>query len=68
MQLVGILKEILEDIVTKLELIDILQKCIGNGDFEVAHSNADQAIMEWLEAEGHGDIVSLFHDVGKWYA
>lgn len=53
---------------TKEELKDELRELAGHGDTEYAHGRADDAIMEFLTAEGHGDIVELYEAIDKWYA
>ena len=50
---------------------EILKKLIeleNNTDFEVAHSEADDLLCEFLKSLGHNDIVEAYGKVGKWYA
>ena len=35
-----------------------------NGDFENAHWNADAAILRFLRAIGHGDLVDEWEKIG----
>lgn len=46
----------------------ILKQAVDEDDFERAHSDADGAVIELLEAYGEQEIVTLWHGVGKWYA
>lgn len=41
---------------------------IANGDFEAAHSNADEILCEVLEELGYTLLVKCYKNVGKWYA
>jgi len=51
--------------VTKEELIAKLKECAANGDLEVAHWDADQLLLEYINDQ---DITEAYRDVGKWYA
>lgn len=39
-----------------------------NGDIEMAHYNADMAVMELLILLGYDDVYEEWLKVGKWYA
>lgn len=41
---------------------------VANGDTEIAHSNADDILCDLLMRLGYTRLVSLYHDVAKWYA
>jgi hypothetical protein len=47
------------------EIIEILRKCRDNPDFEVAHIEADEALLWYINDE---EISDLFYDFKKWYA
>ena len=53
---------------TKEKLLKLLQEQADNSDYEVAHSLADEAICDFLKAQGHEDIVEVYDLIGKWYA
>lgn len=53
---------------TKAEAIIKLDECIEDGDWEVAHSNADEVLCVLLEQLGYEDVVAKWRQVGKWYA
>lgn len=53
---------------TKQELIEVLTGLQGSSDIEMAHGEADDAVMDFLKSEGHEDIVELFNKIEKWYA
>jgi hypothetical protein len=48
----------------KLRLRDQQQ----NGDYEGAHSIADDILCEVLDTLGYAEIVNEWDKVGKWYA
>jgi hypothetical protein len=50
--------------VTKEELLVVLADDMGH-DLEVAHSNADDALLAYI---GDPEITSAFYSVTKWYA
>lgn len=41
---------------------------IGNGDYQLAHIEADDALTDLLTALGFTEIVEAYNAVGKWYA
>jgi len=47
-----------------------MQECIelSYDDPEVAHSQADKILCDYLKSLGFGDITLLFQEVKKWYA
>ena len=50
---------------TKEELIAKLKECALNDDTEVAHLDADDALLEYINDP---DVKAAFDDVDKWYA
>jgi hypothetical protein len=52
----------------KRACIEALTNAGLSDDIEVAHSDADQAVMEFLHFLGHGDIADLWDSIEKWYA
>jgi ferritin len=53
---------------TKQEVKAKLRELAESGDTEAAHSQADDAIMDFLKWLGHEDVVELFDKIDKWYA
>lgn len=53
---------------TKDEALRRMKECVRSGDPEIAHSNADDILCEFLRDLGHGDLVDIYCDVDKWYA
>jgi hypothetical protein len=54
---------------TKEEALRMIKAAQDNdGDPEVAHGEADDALCGFLEHLGHGDLVAEWHKVEKWYA
>ena len=53
---------------TKEEALDILEELSKSGDFEMAHSEADDVLSELLVSLGYRDVVDVWVKVGKWYA
>lgn len=45
-----------------------LRRCIANDDYEIAHINADDVLVEFLRALGYSDVADLWDEVGKWYS
>lgn len=45
-----------------------LEKCAANGDTEIAHIEADQALEEFVRELGFGDVADAYDRVSKWYA
>ena len=45
---------------TREEVIAKLIECQKNGDTEVAHSNADDVLCEFLTALGYADVVEEY--------
>lgn len=45
----------------------IASEC-GHGDYEGAHSRADELIVEQLRALGYTKAAAAWDKVGKWYA
>lgn len=50
---------------TKEELLRVLAECATNYDQEVAHSRADDALLEYI---GDPEITAAFNAFEKWYA
>jgi hypothetical protein len=50
---------------SKNELLAILLLCQGNGDTEVAHSEADEALLRYINDP---EITEAYERVDKWYA
>ena len=50
------------------EYITRMRECAENGDIEAAHSDADEILCEVLKDLGYEDLITLYHDVRKWYA
>lgn len=52
---------------TKQELIDKLEEIRKQygGDYECAHSDADDALVEFIN---DADIEEAYNKIGKWYA
>ena len=51
---------------TRDELIAVLRACLrNNSDPEVAHSDADEALIEFI---GDAEITRLYEQIEKWYA
>lgn len=48
--------------------VERLRKWQQEGDYEMAHSEADAIICELLRTLGYDDVVEEWHKVGKWYA
>ncbi len=41
---------------------------VPGGDLESTHGNADDILCDLLCNLGHGDVVDIYKEVGKWYA
>ena len=50
---------------TKDELIIILNRCALDGDTEVAHGRADDALIDYINDP---EIALAFDSIEKWYA
>jgi len=50
---------------TKEELLSILKELQENGDQEIAHAKADDALLEYINDE---DVSKAFEEIDKWYA
>ena len=53
---------------TKEQAIREIEAQIPNQDYEEAHWKADEILCQFLESEGHTDLVDKYKKVGKWYA
>ena len=53
---------------TKEEAIAELNLIRQNDDTEVAHVDADDVLCQLLMSLGYEDVVTAYHDIGKWYA
>lgn len=53
---------------TKESALDILEELAKSGDYEMAHSEADDVLCELLASLGFDDVVAAWAKVGKWYA
>ena len=49
----------------KKDLLKILKKCAANSDCEMAHGDADDALLEFI---GDPEIIDAFEKIEKWYA
>jgi hypothetical protein len=49
----------------RAKLLEVLRKCAENGDYEEAHADADDALIEYI---GDEEIATTYAEVGKWYA
>ncbi len=49
---------------TKKELLEALEECEKNRDYEVAHSKADDALLEYIDDQ---DISAAFNQDGLWW-
>ena len=52
---------------TKEQVLDSLKQEQSNPDPEKAHTNADDALCDFLTALGHADVVAEYEKVEKWY-
>jgi hypothetical protein len=52
----------------KAGVMKILKEQEDNGDWEVAHIMADEAISAFLRHLGHEDVADAWEVIGKWYA
>lgn len=50
---------------TKEELLTKLEACAQDGDVEASHSDADDALIEYINDP---EIAEAYHAVPKWYA
>lgn len=50
-----------------IEELESCQTCYGR-DYEMAHRAADEAIMDFLEVNGHREIVEAWRAVPRWYS
>lgn len=50
---------------TKAELLKELKKYIKNTDTEVAHIDADEALIKFINDP---EITKAYNKIGKWYA
>lgn len=46
----------------------MLKEQQSNGDTEMAHSNADDILCDFLIYLGYKDVVDEYRKVSKWYA
>lgn len=53
---------------TREQAIEELKEQQGSGDWEVAHSEADDVLCKLLVALGYQDVVDEWEKVPKWYA
>lgn len=53
---------------TKEEAIEELNLIRQSDDTEVAHVDADAVLCQLLMSLGYEDVVTAYHDIGKWYA
>ena len=52
----------------KEKIIKELKNEQNNDDIEMAHSNADDLLCEFLISLGYQDVVYEYNKVSKWYA
>ena len=50
------------------EAVEQMKECVNNGDFEVAHLDADNILCDVLTQLGYKELVDLYEKVHKWYA
>ncbi len=53
---------------SKEEALERMKAAVNNGSTEIAHSDADDILCEFLVGLGHADLVEIYLDVEKWYA
>lgn len=46
-------------------LIDILKQLVDNGDIEMRHVHADEALLQYINNE---EVTKLYNNLYKWYA
>ncbi len=52
----------------KQKLAELLEELASSKDTEMAHHEADLALVDFVRFLGHDDIADLYDKVGKWYA
>ena len=50
------------------EILEKMKALKNDEDFENAHYDADNLLIEFLEDLGCNELVEAWHEVGKWYA
>jgi hypothetical protein len=50
---------------TKEELLELLKVCAKHGDTEVAHQDADTALVSYINDP---EIAEAYEQIDKWYA
>jgi hypothetical protein len=53
---------------TKEQAIEALKTIAKDDDIEMAHVEADSVLCQLLHSLGHGDVVTEYHRITKWYA
>lgn len=53
---------------TKEEVIEALKLEQKNTDIEMAHSNADDLLCQFLNSLGYSDVTAEYKEIPKWYA
>lgn len=49
-------------------IVKILKECIEDDDNEMAHINADEALLKLLNFIGYKKVVKYYKKINKWYA
>lgn len=57
-----------EEYAAKQAIIDELRSLKGAGDIELAHSRADELIINFIKKLGYDTMADAWDDVPKWYA
>lgn len=47
------------------ELLAVLRKCAENGDIEVAHLEADEALISFID---DAEVSEVWEQIARWYA
>ncbi len=53
---------------TDEEVANRIKERCSHGDYEGAHSDADEILIELLKSLGYNQTVEAWEAVGKWYA
>lgn len=53
---------------TEKKALELLKSLHHEGDYEMAHSEADNILCDLLETLGYKDVVESWRKIGKWYA
>lgn len=56
------------DDLKRQEYINRLKQIQRNNDYEIAHGDADEVLLEILEDLGYSDIIEEYNKVEKYYS